>query len=129
MAPISSGGVYTYGNPTAARCASVWPTWMLKDADGSRTSYRIQAQFYAVKGPELFSKWVGESEKAIETSTERHVLPVRRLFFLMKLTPLPRSEGHLALPQLEIGCFRSCLRNWTESWVVPARVANSAQQW
>ena len=32
-----------------------------------RTERRSSVNFIAVKGPELFSKWVGESEKAVKT--------------------------------------------------------------
>jgi len=38
---------------------------MFKNNDSQSNSYWKQNKLYAIKGPELFSKYVGDSEKAI----------------------------------------------------------------
>jgi len=54
--------------------------------------------FVSIKGPELFSKWVGESEEAVRAFSEKLVELHHRSYFSMKLMPSgPREE------EMEVG--------------------------
>ena len=54
------------GNQTTKRSINLWTTRMWKNSAWKSTCYRNSgANMILVRGPEILSKWVGESEKAV----------------------------------------------------------------
>jgi ATP-dependent 26S proteasome regulatory subunit len=62
--------------------------------------------FLAVKGPELLSKWLGESERALASLFRRARMASPSIISLMKLTPLPQNVD-LAIAPPEVKCFHN----------------------
>ena len=56
---------------TAMAVAFCRPSWYGKTMLGKAVANLSEVQFMAVSGPELLSKWVGESERAVREQFQR----------------------------------------------------------
>ena len=90
-----SGGYGAIGGETSQGCAAVRPPGCSKTMLARAVASESGRNFLSVKGPELYSKWVGDSEKAVRTLFRRAKTSAPSVIFIDEIDGLvqTRSDG------------------------------------
>ncbi|CAM8895135.1 unnamed protein product [Rhodiola kirilowii] len=67
LCPSNIGCIYTHWYRSSHKHFTIWTSGCSKTLLARAVASEAGLNFLAVKGPELFSKWVGESEKAVKS--------------------------------------------------------------